>query len=64
MCMFLQEHVWGGKGVGSQGDGAAQFVVKSKEAQEIVCSIVLKDLGMRPLRLTIGGPTSSTLTLK
>ena len=25
----IAEHVWGGKGVGSQGDGTAQFVARS-----------------------------------
>jgi galactokinase len=27
----LAEHVWGGKGVGSQGDGTAQFVARSEQ---------------------------------
>ena len=29
----LQPHVWGGKGVGSQGDGTAQFVARSAADQ-------------------------------
>ena len=29
----LHPFSWGGKGVGSQGDGCAQFVARSKEAQ-------------------------------
>ncbi|EKX38902.1 hypothetical protein GUITHDRAFT_158466 [Guillardia theta CCMP2712] len=29
----IQPLVWGGKGVGSQGDGCAQFVARSEEAQ-------------------------------
>lgn len=28
-CGELAQHVWGGKGVGSQGDGTAQFVARS-----------------------------------
>ena len=26
----IAEHIWGGKGVGSQGDGTAQFVARSQ----------------------------------
>ena len=32
----LQPHIWGGKGVGSQGDGSAQFVARSREDQQAV----------------------------
>jgi len=30
----IQELIWGGKGVGSQGDGCAQFVARGKEERE------------------------------
>ncbi|GAG26182.1 unnamed protein product, partial [marine sediment metagenome] len=30
----IQELVWGGKGVGSQGDGCAQFVARGREERE------------------------------
>jgi UTP-glucose-1-phosphate uridylyltransferase/galactokinase len=49
----LKPLVYGGKGVGSQGDGSAQFVVKDAAAQERVIEIVEKDLGMSGLRLTL-----------
>ena len=40
----IQELVWGGKGVGSQGDGTAQFVAKGKPEQEEVIK-KLEELG-------------------
>ena len=36
----IQEYIYGGKGVGSQGDGSAQFVCKSAEAQQRVCDVL------------------------
>jgi len=53
----LQPHVWGGKGVGSQGDGTAQFVARSAEDQQAAIAIIERDLGLACLKLTIGtGP--------
>jgi galactokinase len=49
----LRPHVWGGKGVGSQGDGAAQFVARSQKAQETAMALLEQDLGMRCLGLTL-----------
>jgi len=49
----LQPHVWGGKGVGSQGDGAAQFICRSQEDQEAVVAILERDLGLSGLKLTL-----------
>jgi len=49
----LQPLVYGGKGVGSQGDGSAQFVVKDTAAQERVIEVLEKELGMTGLRLTL-----------
>jgi UTP-glucose-1-phosphate uridylyltransferase/mevalonate kinase len=49
----IQEHIFGGKGVGSQGDGTAQFIVKDLEAQDRVIEIIERDLDMSCLRLTI-----------
>ncbi len=51
----LQALVWGGKGVGSQGDGAAQFVARSRDDREAAIAVIERDLGMSCLRLTIGG---------
>lgn len=50
----LQPYIWGGKGVGSQGDGTAQFIVKSEVAQGQVMDIIKRDFPrMQPLQLTI-----------
>jgi len=50
-----QRHVWGGKGVGSQGDGTAQFVARSHDDREAAAALIARDFGMECLRLTIGG---------
>jgi galactokinase len=50
----LQAHIWGGKGVGSQGDGTAQFIVKNKIAQQQVIDIIKQDFpDMNCLELTL-----------
>jgi UTP-glucose-1-phosphate uridylyltransferase/mevalonate kinase len=49
----LRPHIWGGKGVGSQGDGAAQFVARSQGDQQAVIEIIERDLGMSCLTLTL-----------
>jgi hypothetical protein len=49
----LQPHVWGGKGVGSQGDGTAQFLARSEDDQQTVVEIVERDLGMRCLTMIL-----------
>jgi len=43
---------YGGKGVGSQGDGAIQFLAKSAVSQEKLCSY-LTEKGLTPYKLTI-----------
>ncbi len=45
----LQPHIYGGKGVGSQGDGSALFIARSKEDQQTVAGILRDELGMNPL---------------
>jgi UTP-glucose-1-phosphate uridylyltransferase/mevalonate kinase len=53
----LAPHVWGGKGVGSQGDGSAQFVAKSPADQKAVVEILERDLSLSSLTLTLAtGP--------
>ncbi len=53
----LAPHVWGGKGVGSQGDGTAQFVAKSAADQAAAIRIIERDLGLNALTLTLAtGP--------
>ena len=49
----IQPFVLGGKGVGSQGDGSAQLIVKDEADQDKVIGIVEKDLGMSCLKLVI-----------
>lgn len=49
----LKPHVWGGKGVGSQGDGTAQFICRSADDQEAVIQILERDLGLHGMKLTV-----------
>ena len=49
----LQPHIWGGKGVGSQGDGTAQFLTRSAADQQAVIEIIERDLSMPCLNLTL-----------
>lgn len=48
----IQPHVWGGKGVGSHGDGSVQFLAKSEEAQTQLMNY-LNDHGMKAYKLTL-----------
>ena len=53
----LKPHIWGGKGVGSQGDGTAQFIARNEADQQAVIDIIERDLGMPCLKLTLApGP--------
>jgi UTP-glucose-1-phosphate uridylyltransferase len=53
----LKKHIYGCKGVGSQGDGTAQFLCKSIADQEEVMGILEKDLGLPAMKLTLhAGP--------
>ena len=49
----LQPHIWGGKGVGSQGDGTAQLLARSEADQQATIEIIQRDLGMPCLKLTL-----------
>jgi UTP-glucose-1-phosphate uridylyltransferase/mevalonate kinase len=49
----LKAHVWGGKGVGSQGDGTAQFICRSQDDQDAVIQILERDLGLPGMKMTI-----------
>ena len=50
----LQPFIFGGKGVGSQGDGTAQLVAKDRESQERAIAIIERDFPqMQALNLTI-----------
>jgi hypothetical protein len=49
----LRPHIWGGKGVGSQGDGTAQFLARSEADQQAVIELIERDLNMPCLKLTL-----------
>jgi len=49
----LKPHVFGGKGVGSQGDGTAQFIARSEADQQAVIEILHQELGLQALKLTL-----------
>jgi UTP-glucose-1-phosphate uridylyltransferase/mevalonate kinase len=49
----IQSLIHGGKGVGSQGDGSAQFIVKDAASQEKVIEVLERDLGVKCLKLVL-----------
>jgi UTP-glucose-1-phosphate uridylyltransferase/galactokinase len=49
----IQKLVLGGKGVGSQGDGTAQFLVADEAAQDRLVEIIARDHKLTGLKLTI-----------
>jgi UTP-glucose-1-phosphate uridylyltransferase/galactokinase len=49
----IQPLVYGGKGVGSQGDGSAQFIARDGASQEKLVEVIERELGMSGLRLTL-----------
>ena len=49
----FKPHIWGGKGVGSQGDGTAQFLARSEADQQAVIEILQRDLGLPGLKLSL-----------
>lgn len=49
----MKPHIWGGKGVGSQGDGTAQFIARSEADQQTIIEIVERDLGMTGAKMTV-----------
>lgn len=49
----LKPYIWGGKGVGSQGDGTGQFLARSEADQQKVIEIIERDLHMPCLKLTL-----------
>ncbi|EOD33564.1 hypothetical protein EMIHUDRAFT_467758 [Emiliania huxleyi CCMP1516] len=50
----LRKHIFGAKGVGSQGDGCAQLLCRSATDAEAAMRIVETELGMRTMPLQIG----------
>lgn len=51
-CPDIQDLIWGGKGVGSQGDGCVQFIARGSEEQEELIKSLCK-LNVRPYSLVI-----------
>jgi UTP-glucose-1-phosphate uridylyltransferase/galactokinase len=49
----IQPYIWGGKGVGSQGDGTAQFIVRDEAAQQKVIDILARDFKLACLKLAL-----------
>ncbi|MBN1292311.1 MAG: GHMP kinase [Candidatus Latescibacteria bacterium] len=49
----IQPYIYGGKGVGSQGDGSAQFIARDEESQQKAVEIIEHDLKMSCMKLTI-----------
>jgi len=56
----LKPYLYGGKGVGSQGDGSAQLLVKNESSQKAVMSLLDHDLGLPCLALPI--PTKKSIS--
>jgi len=50
----VRELGWGGKGVGSQGDGCAQIVARGREERDVLAGQLESRLGVRCLVLTLG----------
>ncbi|MFB2976898.1 sugar phosphate nucleotidyltransferase [Microseira sp. BLCC-F43] len=56
----IQPYILGGKGVGSQGDGTAQFIVKDESIQQKIIEIIERDFPqMQCLKLAIKSSLNS-----
>lgn len=51
----VRELCWGGKGVGSQGDGCAQLVARGRQERAALARRLEHELGLRSLALDLGG---------
>ena len=49
----IQPHVWGGKGVGSQGDGSAQLIARSEADRDVVLRVLQDELGLSSVALDL-----------
>ncbi len=49
----LQDLAWGGKGMGSQGDGSAQLLARDATTQQAIIDLVQGELRMHAIALTI-----------
>jgi len=52
----IQDLIWGGKGVGSQGDGTAQLLARDADSRDRAAEILQRDLGLTCLPLDITRP--------
>ncbi len=52
----IQDLIWGGKGVGSQGDGTAQLLARDADSRDRAAEILRRDLGVACLPLDIAPP--------
>jgi hypothetical protein len=52
----VRELGWGGKGVGSQGDGCAQIVARGPDERDRLAARLTRDLDVACLPLTLGRP--------
>jgi len=59
----LKPHIWGAKGVGSQGDGCAQLLCRTEDDVEVCMRIVQDELGMSCMPLQIGASRSVSQAL-
>lgn len=49
----IQPLIWGGKGIGSQGDGAVQFIARSAQDQQRLVEVIEQELGLTCLTLSL-----------
>jgi len=49
----IKQWTYGGKGVGSQGDGTAQFVARSEDAVAALVDYLANDYGMTAYSIAI-----------
>ena len=49
----VREHAWGGKGVGSQGDGAAQVICRGEDQCRRLAAVLEGELGVSCMKLVI-----------
>ena len=56
----LRELAWGGKGVGSQGDGCAQIVARGASERDALATRLESELGVRCLALTLREAAAGT----
>lgn len=50
---YIQSLTYGGKGVGSQGDGSVQFIARNENCQNILCRHLETRLGMKAYPFTL-----------